>query len=161
EMSVRSAEHLKSSADSIRIAAGEGGDIDLEKLLVRLPNGKPQVAAEGFRIRPHERLLVTGPSGAGKSTLFRAIAGIWPFGSGSISIPAHATLMMLPQKPYFPIGPLHAAVAFPSAANRFGQEQIKEVLDAVGLPQLASRINDEEHWNRVLSLGEQQRLGIA
>jgi putative ATP-binding cassette transporter len=162
EMSIASAAHLKKGSDSIRLAAPDGPkEIDLEKLLVRLPNGTPLISARDFRIHPGERLLVTGPSGAGKSTLFRAIAGIWPFGSGSISIPAKASLMMLPQKPYFPIGTLHAAIAFPSEATAFSADQIKEVLTEVGLPRLASRIEDEEHWNRILSLGEQQRLGIA
>ena len=140
----------------------EGGDeIDLDKLLVQLPNGAPQVAADGFHIRAHQSMLVTGPSGAGKSTLFRAIAGIWPFGSGSISVPAKSSLMMLPQKPYFPIGPLHAAVAYPSEANAFSADQIRSVLNEVDLPKLAARLGEEEHWNRMLSLGEQQRLGLA
>ena len=162
EMSVQSAAHLKTGSGSISLALPGGShDIDLTQLLVRLPNGTPLISASDFRIHPSERLLVIGPSGAGKSTLFRAIAGIWPFGSGSISIPADASLMMLPQKPYFPIGTLHAAIAFPSEAAAFGADRIKQVLTEVGLPQLASRIEDEEHWNRILSLGEQQRLGIA
>jgi putative ATP-binding cassette transporter len=162
EMSVQSAAHLKTGSGSISLALPGGShDIDLTQLLVRLPNGTPLISASDFRIHPSERLLVVGPSGAGKSTLFRAIAGIWPFGSGSISVPANASLMMLPQKPYFPIGTLHAAIAFPSDATAFSAERIKQVLTEVGLPQLASRINDEEHWNRILSLGEQQRLGIA
>jgi len=162
EMSVQSVARLRKSDDSIRVSAGgNGGEIDLEKLLVRLPNGTPLISAADFRIRPSERLLVTGPSGAGKSTLFRAIAGIWPFGNGSIAIPANASLMMLPQKPYFPIGTLHAAIAFPSEASAFSIDRIKEVLTEVGLPQLAARLDEQEHWNRVLSLGEQQRLGIA
>jgi putative ATP-binding cassette transporter len=160
EMSIESAAHLKSREDSIRFSK-DGGEVDLEKLLVHLPNGTPQVAADGFAIRPGERVLVTGPSGAGKSTLFRAIAGIWPFGRGTISVPANAALMMLPQKPYFPIAPLHAAVAYPSEAGAFSAERIREVLNEVGLPKLTARLDEEEHWNRVLSLGEQQRLGIA
>jgi vitamin B12/bleomycin/antimicrobial peptide transport system ATP-binding/permease protein len=160
EMSIESAEHLRSKGASIRFSRG-GGEIDLAKLLVRLPNGALQVAADEFTIRAGERMLVTGPSGAGKSTLFRAIAGIWPFGSGAISVPADAALMMLPQKPYFPIAPLHAAVAYPSDAKAFSADRIKEVLNEVGLPKLAARLDEQEHWNRVLSLGEQQRLGIA
>src|SRR5262249_51392200 len=103
EMSVASAEHLKNADGSIRVARADGRDeIELKDLLVQLPGGTLQVAANAFTIRPHERMLMTGPSGAGKSTLFRAIAGIWPFGGGSVSIPANAALMMLPQKPYFP-----------------------------------------------------------
>ncbi|MGH6742846.1 MAG: ABC transporter ATP-binding protein/permease, partial [Bradyrhizobium sp.] len=162
EMSVAAAERLKKSGDSIRLTApGSGDEIDLRKLLVRLPNGEPLISANGFRVRPGERLLVTGPSGAGKSTLFRAIAGIWPYGNGAIEIPAKASLMMLPQRPYFPIGTLHAAIAYPSEASDFTAEQIKEALTEVGLPQLAPRLDRQEHWNRILSLGEQQRLGIA
>jgi vitamin B12/bleomycin/antimicrobial peptide transport system ATP-binding/permease protein len=105
--------------------------------------------------------LVTGPSGAGKSTLFRAIAGIWPFGGGSIAIPAEATLMMLPQRPYFPVGSLKAAIVYPAEAEAFSSDQVADVLVAVGLPQLASRLEEDAHWNRMLSLGEQQRLGLA
>jgi vitamin B12/bleomycin/antimicrobial peptide transport system ATP-binding/permease protein len=160
EKSIESAAHLKTDKGSISIKA-EGAEIDLDKLLVRLPNGAPLIAADSFRIRGHERMLLAGPSGAGKSTLFRAIAGIWPFGSGTISVPAKSTLMMLPQKPYFPIGSLHAAIAYPSEASSFAAERVKEVLQQIGLPQLTSRLDAEEHWNRILSLGEQQRLGIA
>ena len=105
--------------------------------------------------------MLTGPSGSGKSTLFRAIAGIWPFGTGSIAIPAQAALMMLPQRPYFPVGTLRAAIAYPAEASAFSAEQVGETLSAVGLPKLAPRLDEDAHWNRTLSLGEQQRLGIA
>jgi vitamin B12/bleomycin/antimicrobial peptide transport system ATP-binding/permease protein len=161
EMSVQSAEHLATAATSIQLKPASGGAVALDKLLVQLPAGTLQVAADGFAIQPQERMLVTGPSGAGKSTLFRAIAGIWPFGSGAVSIPSGASLMMLPQKPYFPIGRLHAAIAYPGEAESFTAERMREVLGEVGLPQLAGRLDEEEHWNRVLSLGEQQRLGMA
>jgi putative ATP-binding cassette transporter len=162
EMAMASAAGVASSADSIHIALLSGSDeIDLRQLLVRLPNGKPLVAADDFRIRAHQRTLVTGPSGAGKSTLFRAIAGIWPFGSGSIEIPAQATLMMLPQRPYFPVGSLKAAIVYPAEPGEFTSERVSDVLIAVGLPQLGPQLDEEAHWNRMLSLGEQQRLGLA
>jgi putative ATP-binding cassette transporter len=162
EMAIAGAAALPSRADSIHVvpsAAGE--DIDLRQLLVRLPNGTPLVAADDFSIGGHQRGLVTGPSGSGKSTLFRSIAGIWPFGTGSIAIPANATLMMLPQRPYFPLGSLQAAIVYPAEASHFSPEQVKDTLIAVGLPELALRLEEEGHWNRMLSLGEQQRLGLA
>jgi putative ATP-binding cassette transporter len=162
EMAIASAATLATSAKSIDVVASTGSNsIDLEQLLVRLPNGTPLVAADGFSIHNNERTLVTGPSGAGKSTLFRAIAGIWPFGSGSIAVPAKATLMMLPQRPYFPVGSLRAAIVYPAEASAFDSDRVGDVLVSVGLPQLASRLHEEAHWNRMLSLGEQQRLGIA
>jgi putative ATP-binding cassette transporter len=162
EMAIASAATLANRADSIDVVSSPGSDkIDLEQLLVRLPNGRPLVSADGFSIRSNERTLVTGPSGAGKSTLFRAIAGVWPFGSGSIAVPAKATLMMLPQRPYFPVGSLKAAIVYPAEASAFSSDQVRDVLIAVGLPQLASRLEEDAHWNRILSLGEQQRLGLA
>lgn len=160
EMSIASSRHLATSPSSVRINAG-GEAIELQKLLVRLPHGEPVVAADALTLREGERTLITGPSGSGKSTLFRAIAGIWPFGDGAVTLPAGATLMMLPQRPYFPIGSLHAAVVYPSEAGAFDIERVRQVLVDVGLPQLASRLHEEEHWNRMLSLGEQQRLGVA
>jgi putative ATP-binding cassette transporter len=162
EAAIASAAALPIGAGSIDVVASAGSDnIDLEQLLVRLPDGTPLVSANGFSIHGHERTLVTGPSGAGKSTLFRAIAGVWPFGTGAIAIPPKATLMMLPQRPYFPVGSLQAAIVYPAEANAYPPELVGNALIAVGLPQLVSRLEEETHWNRMLSLGEQQRLGLA
>jgi putative ATP-binding cassette transporter len=135
--------------------------VKLDDLLVCLPQSKPLVAARDLLLRAGESVLVIGPSGAGKSTLFRAIAGAWPFGSGVVSIPRGVKLMMLPQRPYFPIGSLAAAIAYPSEPGAFAAEELTDVLCAVGLPALVDQLEKEAHWNRMLSLGEQQRLGIA
>jgi putative ATP-binding cassette transporter len=162
EAGIIAADELATRADRIHVVEASGGRaIELKELIVRLPNGAPLVTADRFSLRRDERTLVTGPSGAGKSTLFRAIAGIWPFGGGSIAIPQDATLMMMPQRPYFPVGPLQAAIVYPAEAGAFSSDQVKEALSSVGLPQLASRLAEEAHWNRMLSLGEQQRLGLA
>lgn len=147
---------------AIAVSTREGRDrVEIDDLLVRLPQGTPLVAADDIAIAAGERVLLTGPSGSGKSTLFRAIAGTWPFGAGTIRVPKGAKLMALPQRPYFPIGTLTAAVTYPDEPGTFDAEALSEVITAVGLPALAGRITEEAHWNRMLSLGEQQRLGIA
>ena len=133
----------------------------IDRLNVQLPNLEPLVNAEHIVLSPGERVLVTGPSGAGKSTLFRAIAGIWPFGSGRILVPKDAKVMLLPQRPYFPMASLAAAVSYPARLGAFENARLAEVLTAVGLGQWANRLDEEAHWNRMLSLGEQQRLAIA
>jgi putative ATP-binding cassette transporter len=56
---------------------------------------------------------------------------------------------------------LAAAVAYPAAPGSYDAAQVAELIAAVGLPDLAARIEEEAHWNRMLSLGEQQRLGLA
>jgi vitamin B12/bleomycin/antimicrobial peptide transport system ATP-binding/permease protein len=162
ETAIANATTLATSADTIDIEPSPGSAaIDLRHLDVRLPNGSPLVSTDSFSFRANERTLITGPSGSGKSTLFRAIAGIWPFGSGTIAIPAKASLMMLPQRPYLPGGSLQAAIVYPAEASAYGSDQVREALISVGLPKLASQLGEEGHWNRMLSLGEQQRLGLA
>jgi vitamin B12/bleomycin/antimicrobial peptide transport system ATP-binding/permease protein len=146
---------------AIEVALRAGAVFSVEDLAVRLPSGEPIVAAERLTFPASERVLVTGPSGAGKSILFRAIAGIWPFGSGRVTVPKGAKMMLLPQRPYFPVATLAQAVGYPAEAGTFDDARVGEALAAVGLPQLAGRLGEEAHWNRMLSLGEQQRLGIA
>jgi putative ATP-binding cassette transporter len=142
-------------------ATGDGRAVELNNVAVNLPSGAPLVATDNVQMPRGEPVLLTGPSGSGKSTLFRAIAGIWPFGSGRIVVPKDARLMMLPQRPYFPVGPLAAAVSYPAEPGTYDSERVAEAISAVGLPALAQRLDEEGHWNRMLSLGEQQRLGIA
>jgi putative ATP-binding cassette transporter len=160
--SVAAAEAAARTSPVIELdTAGEGRDLRIDNVDVRLPAGPDLVAAEHVELPRGEHVLVTGPTGAGKSTLFRAIAGIWPFGSGRVVVPKNARLMMLPQRPYFPVGSLFAAVAYPAEPEAYPRERLIEAINAVGLAALAQRLDEEAHWNRMLSLGEQQRLGIA
>jgi putative ATP-binding cassette transporter len=137
------------------------GGIQLHDVSLRLPNGAPMVADVQTAFGAGRNTLLTGPSGSGKSTLFRAIAGVWPFGRGTIAIPKDAHVMILPQRPYFPVGTLAAAIAYPAEPGTFSEATLARTLDTVGLPALAKRLGEEAHWNRMLSLGEQQRLAIA
>jgi vitamin B12/bleomycin/antimicrobial peptide transport system ATP-binding/permease protein len=161
DKSVAAAQAVAVTPPVIGVAAGEAAAVSFKDLAVRLPNGVPLINASDISIGLGERVLVSGPSGAGKSTLFRALAGIWPFGAGTITVPKNARLMILPQRPYFPIAPLAAAVAYPAEPGTYDDARVAELIAAVGLPALAARIEEEAHWNRMLSLGEQQRLGIA
>jgi putative ATP-binding cassette transporter len=161
ELSVAAAQRLAVTPPVITLTPTDGAAISVKDLAVRLPNGAPLVNATDISIAVADTVLVSGPSGSGKSTLFRALAGIWPFGSGTVAIPKNAKVMMLPQRPYFPIAPLAAAVAYPLEPGSYDNSQVAELISAVGLPDLAERIDEEAHWNRMLSLGEQQRLGIA
>jgi putative ATP-binding cassette transporter len=161
DLSIANAHVLASRTPSIAVTAAAGSDVRLDGLEVTLPSGEPLVAADGVALAPHEEVLVTGPSGSGKSTLFRAIAGIWPFGKGNVTVPEGAKAITLPQRPYLPIGTLEAAISYPSEPGTFDAARIRELLAAVGLPAMAERLEEQAHWNRMLSLGEQQRLGIA
>lgn len=162
EEAIAHAKSFRSRTDIVQLAAAPSGSaITLDELALQLPNGRPLLTANRVSFKSGQHILLKGPSGSGKSTLFRAIAGIWPFGRGSIEIPANATLMMLPQRPYFPVGTLKDAIVYPSKSGAFDRDRLRDVLLAVGMPAMVERLDEDGHWNRMLSLGEQQRLGIA
>jgi putative ATP-binding cassette transporter len=106
-------------------------------------------------------MLVQGPSGSGKSTLFRAIAGIWPFGRGRVHVPKDFNVLFLPQRPYFPLGTLRCALAYPAAGTTFSDAELKDALTAVGLPHLIARLDETVNWSMQLSGGEQQRVAFG
>lgn len=148
-------------ATQIQVAAEPRGDLSVDSIQLTLPDGQALVEGGGLSVRPGDRLLLTGPSGAGKSTLFRALAGIWPFGKAQIRIPQDAKVLFLPQRPYLPLGTLHAAVAYPAKPEEISAEAATEALRAVDLGHLVPALEQEEYWARRLSPGEQQRLAVA
>jgi putative ATP-binding cassette transporter len=135
--------------------------LSIPNLDLALPDGRKLVHVADLALVPQQSTLVSGPSGSGKSTLFRAIAGLWPYGSGEILQPAFAKLMLLPQRPYIPIGPLRDAIAYPAASSAFSDEALRATLEKVGLGALGSRLDEADNWQMRLSGGEQQRLAVA
>ncbi|QIG97333.1 MULTISPECIES: ABC transporter ATP-binding protein/permease [unclassified Bradyrhizobium] len=146
----------------IRRGKNEGeAMLTLNDLKVSLDDGTAVVDETEVVVEPGERLLVAGESGSGKSTLVRAIAGLWPWGSGSVNFHPDRRLFMLPQRPYIPSGTLRRAVAYPGAADDWNVEQIGEALHKVGLDHLRDKIEDDAPWDQTLSGGEKQRLAFA
>ena len=147
-----------------RIKRGETeGDamLSLNDLSVTLDDGTAVVGETEVVIGPGERLLVAGKSGTGKSTLVRALAGLWPWGGGSVNFHPDRRLFMLPQKPYIPSGTLRRAIAYPGAADDWTVEGIGEALHKVGLDHLKEKIEEDGPWDQTLSGGEKQRLAFA
>jgi putative ATP-binding cassette transporter len=137
-----------------------GSALSFTNLTLSLPDGRKLINNASLTLPPGLPVVLTGPSGAGKSTLFRAIAGIWPFGEGSITRPS-GSVLFLPQKPYFPLGSLKRTVVYPGVEADIPDEAVRQALEAVDLAALAQRLNDVENWGQILSGGEQQRLAIA
>jgi vitamin B12/bleomycin/antimicrobial peptide transport system ATP-binding/permease protein len=158
-----SLESVRAEADQLdgdRIE-GEGAELSLEGLALALPQGRPLLKSTSMHFEKNQNVLVSGPSGAGKSTLFRALAGIWPYWKGRIRLPKGARLLFLPQKPYLPIGTLKFAVCYPDDVSAHSDDEVRDVLRAVGLGPLSENLERSENWAQVLSGGEQQRLAFA
>jgi putative ATP-binding cassette transporter len=163
-MSLDGLERAESGDGIGRIKHGETeGEamLSLNDLSVTLDDGTAVVGETEVVIEPGERLLVAGESGTGKSTLVRAIAGLWPWGGGSVNFHSDRRLFMLPQRPYVPSGTLRRAVAYPGAAEDWTVEQIGDALHKVGLDHLKEKIEEDAPWDQTLSGGEKQRLAFA
>ncbi len=153
--------HALEASPPIALLPSTNGGVSVSHLALGLADGRAIIADSSFEIPVHQATLVSGPSGSGKSTLFRAIAGLWPNGKGSVSIPAGARVMLLPQKPYIPIGSLRAAVAYPADAAAYDDATIRAALEAALLGAFTTRLDEEDNWSMRLSGGEQQRLAVA
>ena len=162
EAAIERAQREAGGRDGIRIADGpnEGMGLGLDVDLA-LPSGQPLLDGVSLSLAPGDTVLLSGPSGVGKSTLFRAIAGIWPFGRGSVRRPTGARILFLPQKPYLPVGTLREVVSYPTPAAGIDDGVIVEALEACGLSQLAGRLDEPGNWALHLSPGEQQRIAFA
>ncbi|MCA3286964.1 MAG: ABC transporter ATP-binding protein/permease [Roseomonas sp.] len=144
-----------------RSGKATANELTLRDITLSLPDGRVLLSGAQMTGTPGEAVLITGPSGSGKSTLFRAIAGIWPFGSGSISLPQNARVLFLPQRPYLPLGTFKRAVCYPEDEVRFSDAEVLAALNEAGLGHFAARLDEADSWGQRLSGGEQQRLSFA
>lgn len=135
--------------------------LHIEDLTVHRPDGQPLVQGLHLHLRSGQALLITGTSGCGKTTLLRSLADLWPYAQGTICRPTTSRTLFLSQQPYLPLGNLRTALSYPQSPQRVDDDQAREVLRLVQLGHLQDRIEEEIDWSRVLSTGEQQRLGFA
>ncbi len=152
-------------ADLPRIQRREGLTLELESLDLYTPQGERMlVKGLNLSLQPGEALMITGASGCGKSSLLRAIAGLWHTGRGTVQHPPEQDLFFLPQQPYLQPGSLRSQLIYPGLLTELSDEQLKNILNDVRLGDLVSHVGglDAVHdWEKLLSVGEQQRLALA
>ena len=137
-----------------------GGEVSAENMQVDLPDGTPLLQNINFTLKPGSNVLIKGVSGSGKSTLLRAIAGIWPFVNGKISMPEQNALMFIPQKPYLPLGSLREALLYPGT-KPLNDAEIIALMEMCQIGYLQDKLDVVADWRHVLSVGEQQRLAFV
>jgi putative ATP-binding cassette transporter len=117
-----------------------------------------------FDLKPGDGLLIAGASGCGKSSLLRAIAGLWRTGSGTVRTLPSKDVFFLPQKPYMQVGSLRSQILYPSHQLDVDDPALLQLLRDVHLGDLAERVGGlhaVQDWEKLLSMGEQQRLAFA
>jgi vitamin B12/bleomycin/antimicrobial peptide transport system ATP-binding/permease protein len=154
-------DRIATGSRRIEICNHPDGWLSFEHLSIALNDGSILIEEATAEVRTGERVLIIGVSGSGKSTLFRAIAGLWPWGSGIIRTPSGSDMMFLPQRPYLPLGSLRSAICYPAGPDAFDDATVKAALHRVGLHEFAGVLDRAERWDRSLSLGQQQRVAFA
>ncbi|MDO8399306.1 MAG: ABC transporter ATP-binding protein/permease [Bradyrhizobium sp.] len=152
---------VEEGAEEIKRALHPDGHLAFEGVRVLLPDGHIVIDDATVSIAPGERVLIVGDTGRGKSTLFRAVAGLWPWGSGTILTPPPGTMAFLPQRPYLPLGTLRNALSYPGATDAFPDADVRKALERCDLGSLIPKLDRTERWDKELSLGEQERLAFA
>jgi vitamin B12/bleomycin/antimicrobial peptide transport system ATP-binding/permease protein len=161
DAAIEEAQALSEAGPARFAEASDAPGIDLEDIDLDLPEGRRIVEMKHLALAKGESAALSGASGSGKSTLFRAIAGVWPYGHGRIGIPEGARVMVLPPKPYIPIGTLRVALTYPAQPGTYTDTDIREALVDVHLGGLVNQLDHEDVWSQRLSSGELQRVAIA
>jgi putative ATP-binding cassette transporter len=152
---------IDEGAEEIKRALHPDGHLAFEGVRILLPDGHIIIEDATVSVAPGERVLIVGDTGRGKSTLFRAVAGLWPWGSGTILTPPLHAMAFLPQRPYLPLGTLRNALSYPGPPEAFSDADVRHALERCDLGNLVAKLDRTERWDKELSLGEQERLAFA
>jgi putative ATP-binding cassette transporter len=146
----------------IQVVHSEQPVLAFRNFATTTPSGQPQIEDMNVEIHTGERVLFTGETGAGSSIL-KAVAGVWPWGDGTIELPVgdEAKFFFMPPRPYLPTGSLRSAIDYPTGEAPSTDEQIQAALTQVGLQDLIPRLNEQAKWDQTLTIDTQQRLGFA
>ncbi len=152
---------LHDTTGRIEFIEGKPGILTLDTIAIASPAGGVKLKEPHVEVQSRERVLVVGNSGTGKTLLFRALAGLWPWGSGRVARPGGESMLFMPRTQYFPPGTLREVLAYPTTANEFTSEACLNALERLGLERLGPLLDAPGRWDLTLTEGEQHSLAFA
>jgi putative ATP-binding cassette transporter len=152
---------LGETVSRIEMKESETTTIRIDKLCIAAPGGAIRLSDQHLELRPGERVLLAGERAAERTLLFRAMIGLWPWGSGQITRPPRQAITFLPARAYVPPGTLREALCYPCSTGEFGEAATAQALAAVGLERLQPQLDTPARWDRQLNDDEKQSLAIA
>jgi vitamin B12/bleomycin/antimicrobial peptide transport system ATP-binding/permease protein len=152
---------LHPNQSTIRYDDGDPGQFTLDHLAISSPAGCTTLEEGKVQVRAGERVLITAPAGTGKTVLFRALAGLWPWGTGTVVRPRGEPVLYLPRTPYLPPGTLREALAYPLSVDCFSTEAFTQALTRFGLTGLVKELDAADSWDQRLSDDDQHAVALA
>jgi putative ATP-binding cassette transporter len=141
---------------------GDPGVIAIDNLEVISAGASDRLKESRAVIQAGERVLILGAPGTGKTQLFRALAGLWPWGTGEITRPRDQQIFYLPRgTPYMPRGTLREVLAYPLKPESFSASAYTRALYRLGVERLVLMLDETQRWDRVLNQDEQLCLVFA
>src|ERR1700716_2743114 len=155
-------EDLHEFESRITYVEGEAGTITIDDLDLVSPAGSDMLKERKVVVKAGERVLIVGAPGTGKTLLFRARAGLWPWGAGTVTRPKDEMMLYLPRgTPYLPRGTLKEVLAYPLEVERFSDSAFTHAIGRLGLERLVPLLGETRRWDRELSQDEQLGLAFA
>jgi putative ATP-binding cassette transporter len=146
----------------IAYAEGEPGKVSIENLEIESSSGCDLLKERRVEVKAQERLLILCEPGTSKTLLFRALAGLWPCGSGRIVRPQGEQIMYFPRgTPYLPRGTLREVLAYPFKVESFDEQAFAHALRRFGMERLVPTLDTTQRWDRELNQDEQLSLAFA
>lgn len=158
--SVIAADALHGSEARIRVVPGEPDRLVLEGLSVVSAAGRALLSAPRASVATGGRLHILGEPGAGKTLLFHAIAGLWPWGGGTIRLPGDRSVAFIPSQPFIPRGTLTSVMTYPHSTP-VADSELGRALERVGLERLKGRYAEGVRWDRELGDDDRRLLAFA
>jgi vitamin B12/bleomycin/antimicrobial peptide transport system ATP-binding/permease protein len=158
---ILSTDTLHSVESQISFQEGPPGHFEIEKLEIASPAGCTLLKERTVDIKRGERVLIVGEAGTGKTLLFRALAGLWPWGSGIVTRPKGEAIQYVPRIPYWPPGTLREALCYPLKTATFEQPAFEAALRRLNLQRLLPMLDQNRGWEQQLSEEELTSLAFA
>lgn len=144
----------------IKLEKNEGAVLRFKKLCICRLDGVICITQIDEDIYAGERVLIDSSSLNGNK-LFKAIAGLWPWGQGTIELPDDEPLFFMPPRPYLPTDTLRASVCYPTESSSFSQSDLEFAFQQAGIKELLDHLDSVNDWATVLESEQQQRLGVV
>lgn len=153
-------EILKPDPHRIRIEKKDQSMLAFRDLSITRLDNIVCVSKLNEEIRKGEQVLIAGNAFSGNK-LFKAVAGLWPWGEGSIELPDDEAIFFMPPRPYLPTGTLRTSICYPTDPAASAQDALEAALELAGVSELLEQLDDVGDWEKNLEREQQQRLGLV
>lgn len=131
----------------------EAGGLDLSRVF--------RLREAPVEINVGDRLIVNGDQGVNRRLFFAALADLWPWGRGTITMPPREESLFIAQHGYLPAAPLREILCYPRSPQKFQEQEFLDAMEKCGLSHIIPRMGDHVRWDKTFDSDEQACVRVA